>query len=296
MSVRIGSIALVSAVVVSVTCLQTETVSAADECLAAPNGPAPQGSRWYYRLDRANHRKCWYTRAPDQSSRLFAPQAAPEASAAASSAPMALAPADDDVPSVPSPRGAANAQKNLPVAAARPVAPPAEPASTAAATIWPDPPRIEAPAPLAAQADEPRAEPIPAQPNISAPAGAQANMDTRVTGISAPERKPEAAGSFLSMTPLGMVLIGAIGLGLAGILSRAVVRIAARRRNEERYEPHWSDHIPSDHIPHEPSPSIASHPRDITYLPEDHEVREDVAAIEAALRRFITSRERRAAA
>jgi hypothetical protein len=37
--------------------------SAADECLAKPNGPAPQGQHWYYRIDHANDgRQCWYLR------------------------------------------------------------------------------------------------------------------------------------------------------------------------------------------------------------------------------------------
>ena len=33
---------------------------AADDCLAGPNAAAPQGSHWYYRVDRATHRECWY--------------------------------------------------------------------------------------------------------------------------------------------------------------------------------------------------------------------------------------------
>src|SRR6516165_7617978 len=33
---------------------------AADDCLAGPNTEAPQGSHWYYRLDRLSHRQCWY--------------------------------------------------------------------------------------------------------------------------------------------------------------------------------------------------------------------------------------------
>jgi hypothetical protein len=33
---------------------------AADDCLAGPNTAAPQGSHWYYRLDRLAHRQCWY--------------------------------------------------------------------------------------------------------------------------------------------------------------------------------------------------------------------------------------------
>jgi hypothetical protein len=38
--------------------------SAADDCLATPNGPTPQGQHWYYRIDHANDgRQCWYLRA-----------------------------------------------------------------------------------------------------------------------------------------------------------------------------------------------------------------------------------------
>ena len=33
---------------------------AADDCLSKPKGLAPEGSHWYYRVDRANQRQCWY--------------------------------------------------------------------------------------------------------------------------------------------------------------------------------------------------------------------------------------------
>jgi hypothetical protein len=38
----------------------------ADDCLAAPNAPSPQGRHWYYRLDWATQRKCWYLRPPSR--------------------------------------------------------------------------------------------------------------------------------------------------------------------------------------------------------------------------------------
>jgi hypothetical protein len=38
-------------------------VTHAEECLTAPNPAAQEGMRWYYRLDRATQRKCWYTRS-----------------------------------------------------------------------------------------------------------------------------------------------------------------------------------------------------------------------------------------
>ena len=34
--------------------------SAVANCIAAPKSPAPEGSYWYYRTDRATKRKCWY--------------------------------------------------------------------------------------------------------------------------------------------------------------------------------------------------------------------------------------------
>jgi hypothetical protein len=43
------------------------TTGRADDCLAAPNSAAPQGSHWFYKLDRATKRKCWYVRAPSQT-------------------------------------------------------------------------------------------------------------------------------------------------------------------------------------------------------------------------------------
>jgi hypothetical protein len=36
-------------------------VLAAGTCLEGPNLKAGQGGHWYYRVDRVNHRKCWYS-------------------------------------------------------------------------------------------------------------------------------------------------------------------------------------------------------------------------------------------
>jgi hypothetical protein len=38
----------------------TDLHAASDECLAGPNRSPPEGMHWYYRVDRAAHRKCWY--------------------------------------------------------------------------------------------------------------------------------------------------------------------------------------------------------------------------------------------
>jgi hypothetical protein len=58
----------------------------AEDCLAAPNSPAREGTGWYYRLDRATQHKCWYMRALGQP----AQQAAVRAKMAASATPFAI--------------------------------------------------------------------------------------------------------------------------------------------------------------------------------------------------------------
>jgi hypothetical protein len=64
------------------TTVSHSAVPAADDCLSAPKGQAPQGSHWYYRVDRATKRHCWYVReageklsqnAPPKSARSAKP-------------------------------------------------------------------------------------------------------------------------------------------------------------------------------------------------------------------------------
>jgi hypothetical protein len=47
------------AICLATVCL-TAQASRADDCLSKPNAPSPLGTHWYYHLDRATHRECWY--------------------------------------------------------------------------------------------------------------------------------------------------------------------------------------------------------------------------------------------
>src|SRR5579863_6309417 len=43
--------------------LPIDSTRASDACASAPGAAAPAGQHWYYRVDRVNHRKCWFTHA-----------------------------------------------------------------------------------------------------------------------------------------------------------------------------------------------------------------------------------------
>jgi hypothetical protein len=60
----LGSIAFASALIVpGLSAAVTAGTARAADCLAAPDPSAPKNSRWYYRTDRTQQRKCWYLRA-----------------------------------------------------------------------------------------------------------------------------------------------------------------------------------------------------------------------------------------
>jgi hypothetical protein len=68
---------------VTVTDLRAQAATA-DDCLTAPKGASTPGSHWYYRIDRATKRQCWYLREDgDKSTRATPPVSAPVTSAAA---------------------------------------------------------------------------------------------------------------------------------------------------------------------------------------------------------------------
>jgi hypothetical protein len=72
-----GSIPIIATLVLTALGVGAPTSSArAEDCLAAPNSPAPNGSWWYYRLDLPTQRKCWYLRALGRSAQPTAERAA----------------------------------------------------------------------------------------------------------------------------------------------------------------------------------------------------------------------------
>jgi hypothetical protein len=70
----ISCVKVVSAgLIATAVMLGTNRATLADDCLAGPDRPSAPGGHWYYHLDRATDRKCWY---------LVEPARAPAAEAA----------------------------------------------------------------------------------------------------------------------------------------------------------------------------------------------------------------------
>ena len=82
------SVPAILAIWLAMNCLTVQTSRAQFECLAKPNAVAPQGSHWYYRLDRATHRQCWYLAAA--GARVLQPRPQHAASNPRQAAPTAI--------------------------------------------------------------------------------------------------------------------------------------------------------------------------------------------------------------
>lgn len=201
------------------------TANAASDCLASPKGVAPQGQHWFYRLERATKRQCWYLRAEGaKEGAKAAPsvQATADASNAAPAAPQSVQNARAEyvasqasaAPSAPAPAAAAPQQ-------AAGTSADANAAQPAVATPWPDPAAATAsPAPQPSPATPSAPATTPAQPSAT-PAASSAPVT--LATADAPTDKPTG-----SLQMLLLVIGGA--LALAGVLASVIYRFAGGRR------------------------------------------------------------------
>jgi hypothetical protein len=286
---RTSSSAIILAGLAAATAVVGGTARGGDDCLAAPNATAPQGSHWYYRFDRAAHRKCWYVGAQGAKVR-HAGAATPPATRPSAATAAADGPA--------------------PTPAAAPVAAVAAVPDAAFALRWPD-------------------APTPAGATDSAPAmgmsdriAARAVTTTAERAPAAPaQRQPEriestpatAAADERPSLPAALAGIAALLAVLGTILVRAGRRAAATR------SPHWADSVdegatraagPSlwDEVPRgrgrdagdeptwsEPVPDIADATLQPAIDPLPAETIDAAPDVEQSLRQLLQAWERRAA-
>jgi hypothetical protein len=193
------------------------TTNAASDCLTSPKGIAPQGQHWFYRLDRATKRQCWYLRAEGSKATQNAQATADTPNAAPATPPAVqnaraeyVAPQTTPAASPPATATTSPQQAFGPTADANAPQP-------AAAASWPD----AAPAPASpAPQSAPASTPATASQPIVQPAASPAP----VTLAAADSAADKSTGS---LQMLLLVIGGA--LGLAGLLASLIYRFAGGR-------------------------------------------------------------------
>jgi hypothetical protein len=134
-----GSIPVIATLVLTALDVGAPTGSArAEDCLASPNSPAPNGSWWYYRLDMPTQRKCWYLRALGRSAQPTAERETTQRLGSGSAPSEPTRPSDstdDGTPSLPAAdtatvgsiiQGASTPQASPGLQTGTPIAPPTQ--------------------------------------------------------------------------------------------------------------------------------------------------------------------------
>lgn len=220
--------------------------AAANDCLSAPKGVAPQGQHWYYRLERGTKRQCWYLRERgEKASQATATSAAAPAKPAAqrADAPPSRSPQDARA-EVPVPRTPFDQDTTGSITFA-PAAPPAAPAPRADTSNG-DTEQPGAASRLAdADADNiavsaPSAPPVASarQKQQSAPAPGTVTLAT----TNLPAEKPTG-----SIQTLLLVVLGA--LGLAGLSGSFIYRFAGSRAPVRHRRVNWQAAADSSRAP-----------------------------------------------
>jgi hypothetical protein len=230
------------------------TTAAADDCLAAPKGAAPQGQHWSYHVDRASKKKCWHLRAEGNKAAQSAQNTQADPIAQQSDSPplsRALQDAHAEFVQQP-PVPAANVSAAVPSQASSVTPSQAAPRANVTAdgsaqqpaldTRWPDPSNT-APAPQAAPA--PAAQPAAAPGPVA------------LAAADAPTARPTGSPQLL------LLVVGG-ALALAGIIGSVIYRFGGRRLRVQAGGPrraHWDDWEPQehDHAPwHNATPATAT--------------------------------------
>ncbi|MEA2882023.1 MAG: hypothetical protein QOH32_1279 [Bradyrhizobium sp.] len=202
---------LASAIVLGLLAMQPTSLRAADECLPGPRGAAPKGSHWYYRVDRAAKKNCWYVRAEGQqspSANSSAPLPLPQAEAPLQpSVANARAEVDPVNPGQPNGVAAAAAAESVPDSNA----PAADNGQSTVASRW-----------LEQTADT----------NTSTPASAASDAmlnSAPPAGTPQPAATDMRSASPSVVPPLLLVIVGA--LVAAGGVAGVIFRFGSARRN-----------------------------------------------------------------
>jgi hypothetical protein len=214
--------------------------AAEDECLSSPKGETPQGSHWYYRIDRSSKRQCWYLRDKDEKSANTAP---PKLKPVPSKTDTAMQPsiADAHAELPPQTRSVQPIREDRPAAMTSPNAalsdadkaaqpPVAETQSSVVTSRWMDQSNA-----FAVTNPDPSASPAPTEPSTVV---ADASAVPQTQPSLPPAARQFTAADLSSETPthsVQMLLAAIIGaLALAGVMGRLIFNFVGTRRRAKR--------------------------------------------------------------
>ena len=210
---------------------------AADDCLSAPKDQTPEGSHWYYRIERGTKRHCWYLREEGEKVSQSAPSsAAPSAKPITPKADPAIrgsvANARAELPVTPTPRcgGEQRGHRQPSAPAPNAISPDGQPAPRCTGCQqhsyrWSPragPSRQARPR----QPVRHRPQPMRTMPTCNPLQRLRAPPPVVLAAADAPTEKSQGRSGSIPM--LSVVMIGA--LSLAGLIGSAIVRFGGRRR------------------------------------------------------------------
>jgi hypothetical protein len=195
--------------------------AAADDCLSAPKDPAPNGSHWYYRIDHAAKRQCWYLKG-EKLSQNAAANSAPSAKPVSPNAEATMQRSIDDAHAeLPAPTAIEQPKRGNrlapAIAADAAIATPvAETQGSVVASRWPE-----------QSATGSSSVPVPTADNsdVAAAPGSDAMPSPAPATPAAADSSPEKTSG--SIQTLLLVILSA--LGLAGLIGSAVFRFGNLR-------------------------------------------------------------------
>lgn len=247
----------------------------AEKCLSGPKGAPPAGGHWYYRVDRATKRACWYIGNAREKLSRAAPETSPPAANPASpsnnpGSQLSIANARAELPLPPARRapeatsftGQPAAEAASPTSRQHANAEDANAQQSVVASRWFEPTSMASSAPpqppVGNSADKPPAISEAAPPTAAATFG--------LAAAGAPAASPSG-----SVQQLLIAIVGA--LALAGLLASAIFRLSStrgsgRRRNQVDRGVNWDLAGISRPTPSHDAGGAASW-RHVVPLPED---------------------------
>jgi hypothetical protein len=215
----------------------------ADKCLSGPKGAPPAGGHWYYRVDRATKRKCWYVGEAGAKIARTAPEAPPATNSVSppnSAGPQpSIANARAELPLPPARVEPDNSVfTGRPTAVTEAIEPDIDPRAKAG-NAGTDPSVVASRWPELASVVSTPAGPEKSIGNSGARPPANSTARPPDSGLAPPAAMAglplAAADASSAEKPAGsvqMLLIAILGaLALAGLLASAIFRFGGRRRN-----------------------------------------------------------------